>query len=97
MKKIGKDGVLPESLISRIYIVKMSVLLDANHIFKAIPITIPTQFITELERTIFAFIWNNNNNKPRIAEIILYSKRILGYITIPDFKLYFRTMEIKTE
>jgi hypothetical protein len=39
----------------------------------AIPIKIPTQFVTGLERAVFNYIWKNK--KLRIAKAILYNKR----------------------
>jgi hypothetical protein len=71
----------------------MAILPKAIYRSNAIPIKITTQLFIELERAVLKFI--KNNKKSKRVKTVFNNKSSSGRITIPDLKLYYRTIVIK--
>jgi hypothetical protein len=74
--------------------VKMTILPKVIYMFNIIPIKISMTFNTETKKYTLKFIWKQK--RPQIAKAILNKKSTAEGITIPNFKLHYRVIAMKT-
>jgi hypothetical protein len=74
----------------------MGILPEAINLFKAIPIKIPKTFVTEVEKSTLTLKRQNIMNNLRQYCSKKKKKSNARGITVHGFKLYYRTITIKT-
>ena len=79
--------------------INMTILPKAIYIFNAIPIKILNTILHRHEKRNSQLHMEKQTNKqtPRIVKTIFNNKRSSEGITIPDFKLYYKAIVIKTK
>ena len=92
MKKTSENP--PCSWNGNINIVKMAILPKEICRFNPIPIKIPTEFFTDMGRSILNSLWIDKIS--RINPTIRNNERTSGEITISDHKLYYKVIVMKT-
>jgi hypothetical protein len=74
--------------------VEMAILPKVIYMFNEIPIKISMTFMSDIENSTLKLILKHK--RLQIVKEMLSKKSNSGGITIPDFKLYYRAIEIKT-
>jgi hypothetical protein len=82
------------SWIGKLNIVKLAILPKVICIFNATDIKIPMAFITEIKKSALKII--GNHKRLGIAKTILSRKSYAENITIPNLKLFYKAIAIKT-
>ena len=87
------ERYIPCSWVGRINIMKMTTLPNAIYRFNEIPIKLPIAFFTDLEQK-FHNSYGNTKDPEEPKQSL--EKNGAGGISLPDFRLYYKTIVIRT-
>ena len=97
LSKVKKDlnswSVLDAGLHGRISVIKMNILPRINFSFSMIPLSPPSHFFKDLDSMCRTFIWKRKH--PRISFTTLSRPKSSGGISLPNFKYYFWSFQLK--
>lgn len=89
---ISKWSSLPLAWMGRITVVKMSILPKILYLFPVLPIQVPSYYLRILQQRALLFIWGKV--KPRLPKLTLYTPRIRGGLSVPNFMKYYHAVQL---
>ena len=86
--------ILTNSVISKPFSLKMSILLKFIYPFQALPLQLPSYFYKKLDSIFSQLIWNNR--KARLRLKLLYLPYEKGGLQVPNLKWYYWATQLSS-
>lgn len=83
---LNRWSFLPNSLQSRISVIKMDILPRLNFLSSMLPLAPPKDFWKKMHSLVSSFIWGGK--RPRVKITTLQRNRLKGGLSVPNFELY---------